>query len=315
MNFPISIIVTAYNRTEFLKDALESLDRQTADHHQFEVILITNFEYDIEKYVESLNIKHYNIEGTHGEYIGKGLQESSGKIIGFLEDDDIYHKDKIKILIDMFERDIWYFKNEVKKFRNIKDLIALDFISQGTQKKEESDTIIISGDRIRCNPSMEFNLSSIAVRKDLLTPFVDILPKVVTGLDTFLWFCFLESRANGMYSYKKLNFYRVHDSISHSMNGNQSNLLPWYIRMLSFYDVVFTVFTNPKLIKLATLRVAILKTKIYLISPTNNNLDHSYSKHLLKAGLIPSKCTTGSTSLLLKYIFFRLKDIFSYRKT
>lgn len=313
ISFPISIIVTAYNRKEFLVDALESLKKQTVDHHQFEVVLITNFDYNIEKYVGSLCIKHYKMEGTHGEYLRKGLMESSGKIIGFLEDDDLYHEDRIRRLLDTFKQDISYLKNEVKKFQNLKELTDSVNLSLVRKEKKEGDLLMLPGNRIRCSPSMEFNLSSIAVRRDLLTPFVNILPKVVTGLDTFIWFCFLESNTIGKYLFDELNFYRVHNSISQSMNKEQIMLLPWYIRMLSFYEVVFKVFTNQKLIELAKLRVAILKTKIYLIPNNNFKLDHSFSKYLFKAGIFPSKCTSGSTSLLLKYVVHRIKNVIGHR--
>ena len=40
----ISVIVTAYNRRQYLPDALRSLEAQTLSKDKFEVIVVKNFE-------------------------------------------------------------------------------------------------------------------------------------------------------------------------------------------------------------------------------------------------------------------------------
>ncbi|MCW1293277.1 MAG: glycosyltransferase [Candidatus Parvarchaeota archaeon] len=65
----ISVIVTAYNRKEFLLNALKSAVNQTLDRKFYEIIVVKNFnDNEIDNYIQQNNIKEINMDGTVGEF-------------------------------------------------------------------------------------------------------------------------------------------------------------------------------------------------------------------------------------------------------
>jgi glycosyltransferase involved in cell wall biosynthesis len=110
----ISVIVTAYNRTQYFEHALKSLADQSFSKDNFEVILITNFECKVD--VFDLKVKHIVMDGNIGHYLVRGIRESEGEIICFLDDDDLFHKDKLNVINKLFKNShAIYFKNETLK--------------------------------------------------------------------------------------------------------------------------------------------------------------------------------------------------------
>lgn len=101
-----SIILTTYNRPGLLKDALESIARQTL--RNFQVILVN----DHGDPVESLLAK-YDFPITY-IYQGKnqglsaarnaGLKLAAGSYITYLDDDDIYLPNHLAVLAEVFEQ-------------------------------------------------------------------------------------------------------------------------------------------------------------------------------------------------------------------
>ena len=88
----ISVIITAYNRSDYLKDALRSILNQTLDVDKFETILIKNFPDPFADALSSEN-KITVIAGGNdsiGSYISKALSIARGEIISFLDDDDAF---------------------------------------------------------------------------------------------------------------------------------------------------------------------------------------------------------------------------------
>ena len=66
----ISVIITAYNRKEFLLNAIKSAINQTLDKKYYEIIVIKNFEdKNIDEFIDNHNIQKIFIDGTMGEFI------------------------------------------------------------------------------------------------------------------------------------------------------------------------------------------------------------------------------------------------------
>ena len=195
----ISVIVTAYNRKEFILDALKSAVNQTLNKKYFEIIVIKNFEDElIDNFINKNNIKNIIMNGTVGEYLYKGIEESRGEIICFLDDDDLFFTNKLEYINYIFSKDkvLGYFHND-----------ALNISPEGERLK-----------KIQKN-NIDFNISSISIRKNIIDK--QLLKKIWTAPDTLLYIFGLESNKRIINSNKKLNFYRIH-------NNNTTTNIKWF---------------------------------------------------------------------------------------
>ncbi|MFP3317386.1 MAG: glycosyltransferase [Candidatus Nanopusillus sp.] len=106
----ISVIVVAYNRREFLLDALRSISNQTFKN--YEVIVTKNFQDKvIDDFIKKHNFREIFIDTKrYGEKISAAVEDAKGDIISFLEDDDEFFEDKLAWVNKGFnKRNVSYF--------------------------------------------------------------------------------------------------------------------------------------------------------------------------------------------------------------
>ena len=109
MNSPlVSVVIPSYNRLEYLIRAIESVFSQT--YSKTEVIVVndgsTEEGYLEHKYIK--DIKQINLEQNQkkingfgpGNIRNFGIQEASGDWIAFLDDDDLWLKEKLEIQLN-----------------------------------------------------------------------------------------------------------------------------------------------------------------------------------------------------------------------
>ncbi|MDT0643048.1 glycosyltransferase [Zunongwangia sp. F363] len=114
MNLPlISIILPVYNRERYVADAIESILKQT--YENFELIIIDDGSTDdsiefIEKYDDS-RIKLFQLPFNQGLSTARnrGIENSKGKYIAFMDSDDISHPQRLVKQIEILEtnEEIW----------------------------------------------------------------------------------------------------------------------------------------------------------------------------------------------------------------
>ncbi len=95
----ISIVITTYNRSDLLKNAIISVSEQT--YHDIEIIVVDDASScDNQHVINSFNLPiiYYRFEINQGGNVcrNKGVSLSKGGYIAFLDDDDTWRKDKIK---------------------------------------------------------------------------------------------------------------------------------------------------------------------------------------------------------------------------
>jgi len=121
----ISVIIPTYNRATFLQKAIESILNQSVKVD--EIIVIDDGSIDNTKEI----IKKYNIKYIYQKNQGvssarnTGIQNATNEWICFLDSDDIWEKDKIKIQIDYHKQnknilfsytdELWIFNNKIIK--------------------------------------------------------------------------------------------------------------------------------------------------------------------------------------------------------
>ena len=106
----LSIVIPTKNRAKLLRTVLESIERQPADQREFEVIVVDNGSTDetkmvAEEFGERIRNYRYFYDARPGLHVGRnrGLLESKGEIIGYLDDDVILFPNWINTVLEAFE--------------------------------------------------------------------------------------------------------------------------------------------------------------------------------------------------------------------
>lgn len=107
----VSVVVTTYNRTDYLKLTLESILNQTLS--DFEVIVIddgtaNNLNEELCNQFEK--VKYFKIENSGGPARPRnfGIREAQGKYIAFLDDDDLWLPEKLERQVAILEKNADY---------------------------------------------------------------------------------------------------------------------------------------------------------------------------------------------------------------
>ncbi|HHD2408606.1 TPA: glycosyltransferase family 2 protein [Clostridium perfringens] len=108
----VSIVIPTFGRAELLERAIISVISQS--YKNIEIIIVDDNEPNslsrretkviVSKYLKKHNIKYIQLDRNYGGAIArnKGISQSNGNYICFLDDDDVYHEDKIKLQIEKF---------------------------------------------------------------------------------------------------------------------------------------------------------------------------------------------------------------------
>lgn len=111
----ISVIIPTYGRPERIKRAIESIISQTVDKSEYEIIVIddngkrSNFQKETEKeleiFIKNKQIIYLKNEKNMGanKSRNKGVEIAQGKYIAFLDDDDIFYKNKLEVISEIIK--------------------------------------------------------------------------------------------------------------------------------------------------------------------------------------------------------------------
>ncbi|MEL7835181.1 glycosyltransferase family 2 protein [Fodinibius sp. Rm-B-1B1-1] len=106
----VSAIITTHNRAELLPRALDSAIVQS--YRNLEIIVVDDGSTDdtpevMEEYSAKEALKYVRLEKSVGacRARNKGIEVASGEFVAGLDDDDKWHKDRIKELVDAYTDD------------------------------------------------------------------------------------------------------------------------------------------------------------------------------------------------------------------
>lgn len=108
--FLVSVVITTYNRTDFLSSAIESVINQTYDNIEI-VVVDDNAENEKSRSTVEKIIRNYpqcvlvkNKTRMGGALArNEGIRHSHGELISFLDDDDSYFPDRIEKCVEVYE--------------------------------------------------------------------------------------------------------------------------------------------------------------------------------------------------------------------
>jgi glycosyltransferase involved in cell wall biosynthesis len=99
----VSVVINAYKRRSFVKEAIISAALQNVPKDRYEVILVTDLnDEELDDLVAPYgHVIHYSNE-RGGAMYAKGIAEASGKVVAFLDDDDMFAQGKLKRVLDVY---------------------------------------------------------------------------------------------------------------------------------------------------------------------------------------------------------------------
>jgi glycosyltransferase involved in cell wall biosynthesis len=246
MNEPpfVSVIISAFNRKQFLSFAIDSLTRQTLDKPKFEIIVVKNFlDERIDLKLAELGAKMILMgEETMGDYLATAIENSSGSVLVFLDDDDEFVENRLEIIYDLFKKNpqIGYYHNDriVIRAYGEQSKDAETFRSIETENMQKFGTFLVNASHLTKADANKLYLvyafnykSSLSIRRSNITPFLSYLRLINRAPDYFMFYAALASGCLFVLDARKLTKYRLHESniSSFRYKSRSSNLEREYI--------------------------------------------------------------------------------------
>jgi glycosyltransferase involved in cell wall biosynthesis len=211
----VSIIVTCYNYGSYIAECLDSIKNQT--YINYEVIIVNdgstdNSEDIIKKYLTDKRFRYIKQENAgQTKAKNRGILESRGDLIAFLDADDVWMSDKLESQLPLFNDD----KVGVVYSRST----LIDNDSKIIDKKSKNEYM-----KPRRGDVTEYLMydnfvpfSSAIVKKKCLELFGGFNESLPMGIDWDLWLR-ISTRFQFDYCENKLLFYRVGHSGQMSKN-------------------------------------------------------------------------------------------------
>lgn len=228
----ISVIIVAHNRRKYLREAIVSVLNQSFNKDRYEIIVVKNFfDKEIDDFISSHGVRWFYAEDTKfGEEMRIGIEESVGDIICPLDDDDMFHREKLSSVYKAFSgyKELGYYHNDRIVVHDTSEKFSESGIGSNPDLQEVSfyddrpNRVSNKGfyryytklDRIDVRDLLfryraDFNTSSIAIRSDLASECISRLKSVKISADTFFLFFAIENHFPIMVDFDRLTYYRV----------------------------------------------------------------------------------------------------------
>jgi len=235
----ISVIIVAYNRKEFLKNAIRSVNNQLLDKGLYEVVVVKSFEdKDVDDYIAKLGYKNIVYDTpSYGERVRVGIEESKGEILAFLEDDDEFKPNKLSKIYNVFstQKEVSYFHDtrEYIYYNEIVDINTKDpKISWIIRYLEEitphEDVLIDPFDKRVGNFLIKYfgavaTVSLMAVRHSCMEGKLSLLKQINQALEDFIP-AFAAECGKLFHTADRLTRYRIHNK-NNSIALNENDIL------------------------------------------------------------------------------------------
>ena len=175
-------------------DAVRSVLNQTLSRSEYEIIVIKNFNEElIDRFLLENGVKSIEAQSdTTGKWFEIALENSTGSIIAFLDDDDVFAPDKLtRVKLAFYDcPTLDYFHNNSDRFTGSVEGIPC----HGEMRKPftKIDTESKNGFLHALKAGHFQNISSITIRKDVLYRGISIVRETNQFTDIVIFFVSLK---------------------------------------------------------------------------------------------------------------------------
>ena len=214
-----TVIVTAYGRTKYVYEALQSVLSQTLDRKMYEIIVVTDFEMD-PGFISKNNISAVRCERKElGTKIAIALDMARGDIMAILEDDDLWEANKLESIVDIFQSmpEVGFVHNWMRMIGAEGEDIQTSFQDHTTRKMKTAGPYLLDASKLTYGRArrgiafaMDYYSSSISFRKSIIMGNLNALNEISTSTDVFCFYSCLMGGHHLLALPEMLTRYRIH---------------------------------------------------------------------------------------------------------
>lgn len=306
----ITVILTAYNRRVFLKEALDSLLLQDYNKSEMEIIVIKNFPDSHIDQTNDQRIRLFYLPGKSsiGDFLHKAIVESRGELISFLDDDDYFLSNKVTRLVQLFNtnsevvyiRDNPIYVNENgEKIDKIKKKPI-----QFSCERYSSEKVLRKGVR-----ELQWNLSCITVRKSVFRGKLEYIKQILAAPDIALFYLAISVKKELCLTNESLTAHRIHDKSITSIMGENNTFVRDYNSLSNLKKLIAQTEVVDDMEKtLVRLRVLSL---LYGSKIKSSELS-SLLKRYVRSRLYTTKDVLFGALIFILIIFTKIGGIYFY---
>lgn len=251
------------------------------------------------------------MEGTIGEFLYKGIAESSGKLIAFLDDDDLWESNKLKRVVEAFSDEKIVFYHNLYSYIDFygKSIDYVRKVERNNKNSFSSEIVFNSSysiDKLKLAIKMkaDFNLSCIAIRKSLALTYIDMVKMITSCQDGFFFWIAVISQGNLFIDNECLTEYRVHSSNVSGTENIKHKVIELQKEIMTFELLIHMITSNKyenSKVKDIKEWLELYKYEYYtmmLVFSNGRRLNISYSlMHVIHAGIKKSNILRNRVTL------------------
>jgi len=214
----ISVIISAHDRKQYVLKAVESVLAQDIGRANMEIIVVKNFKDEhIDEYLKQEGITSiFTEEKFIARKMVTGVRSSHADLIFFLDDDDLFLKNKISRVTEIFtsREDVSMVHDNnsaIDDYGNpisTKAVVSFEedlYLNRDSTPREFGKALTYKAD---------WYISCMSFRKDVFRSFEDDLWDIERSIDKFLFYMSLIRGKTVTILHDKLTCYRIHESLT-----------------------------------------------------------------------------------------------------
>ena len=213
--FSVIIPTTDPNRLPLLMRAIDSLQNQDLDHSSFEIIVVSNYAFDLNREIDiSIRIINTDLRNL-GSKLVIGAMNASSDVLALLEDDDTFSVNKLSTVNRVFPNDskLGYLKHALKLVSESgAELYDPDFMDVRRNLYFKSGTELIKSISLKNIGNFHSVVSSITVRRSVIEKIAPCLMQINFNSDLALLLSAMSSDFSLLFSTDRLTNYTIHQS-------------------------------------------------------------------------------------------------------
>ncbi|MCI4363846.1 MAG: glycosyltransferase family 2 protein [Thermoplasmata archaeon] len=249
----VSVILIAHERTQYILEAASSASASAGEEPGVERLVVKKFrDATIDSALTSSGWKLLQTElDPLGAKVSLGIREASGEVVTFLEDDDAYETSRLAAVRRAFAED-----PSLGYYRNGQRFVTADGLGGATPEGLAARNLARIGpvhaapgqlDSVLsklCRIDPDFNLSSMALRRQPLLGALPILEGLPAAIDSGLFYASLRAGGGVLIDPTPLTRYRVHGQNTSLLTrpgapGALEEFLGYHQRFLDSFEPTF----------------------------------------------------------------------------